>query len=91
MSVRQLAAGYRESVDWTPLATLTSGAAFDAAAAAGLVPTGDGGQDRLESALFDALSRPVQHCSTRPPLTGAPSPASPTTHVASGSRSATET
>jgi hypothetical protein len=90
VSVRQLAAGYRESVDWTPLATLTSGAAFDAAAA-GLVPTGDGGQDRFESALFDALSRPVQHCSTRPPLTGAPSPASPTTHMASGSRSATGT
>ena len=61
-SVRQLAADYHQAVDWTPLASLTTAADLDAAAAAaGLVPTGDGGRDRFaETAAFDALNRPVQ-------------------------------
>ena len=60
--IRQLAADYHASADWTPLASLTTGAALDAAAtAAGLVPAGDGGRDRFASiATFDALGRPVQ-------------------------------
>ena len=59
---RQLAADYHASADWTPLAGLTTAAELDtAAAAAGLVPTGDGGRDRFAStAAFDALGRPVQ-------------------------------
>ena len=45
-SVRQLAADYHQAVDWTPLASLTAAAQLDAAAAAaGLVPAGDGGRD----------------------------------------------
>ena len=61
-AVRQLAADYHASPDWTPLASLTTAAALDAAAAtAGLVPSGDGGRDRFASAAaFDALGRPVQ-------------------------------
>jgi RHS repeat-associated protein len=58
--VRQLAADYHQAVDWTPLAGLTTGAQFDAAAtAAGLVP--GGGRDRFSSSTaYDALNRPVQ-------------------------------
>ena len=45
-SVRQLAADYHQAVNWTPLASLTTAAELDAAAAAaGLVPAGDGGRD----------------------------------------------
>jgi RHS repeat-associated protein len=57
---RQLAAGYRATPDWTPLAGLTAAAALDAAAAtAGLIPAG--GQDAFAgSTSYDALSRPVQ-------------------------------
>ena len=60
--VRQLAADYHASADWTPLAGLTSAADLDAAAAAaGLVPSGDGGRDQFtETTMFDALGRPVQ-------------------------------
>jgi len=60
--VRQLAADYHASADWTPLASLTSAADLDTAAAtAGLVPTGDGGRDRFAgTTAFDALSRLVQ-------------------------------
>ncbi len=47
-SARQLAADYHQAVDWTPLAGLTTAAQLDAAAAAaGLVPAGDGGRDRF--------------------------------------------
>ena len=61
-TVRQLAAGYRQAVDWTPLAGLAAAAALDAAAAShGLVPVGDGGRDAFTSATsYDALNRPVQ-------------------------------
>jgi RHS repeat-associated protein len=61
-TARQLAAGYRQAPDWTPLAGLTSGVALDAAASAvGLVPTGDGGRDLFAgSTAYDALNRPVQ-------------------------------
>jgi RHS repeat-associated protein len=61
-TVRQLAADYHQAVDWTPLASLTSAADLNAAAAAaGLVPTGDGGRDAFAgSAVFDALNRPIQ-------------------------------
>jgi RHS repeat-associated protein len=61
-SVRQLAADYHQAVDWMPLAGLATAAQLDAAAAAaGLVPTGDAGRDRFAaSAVFDALNRPVQ-------------------------------
>jgi len=61
-SRRQLAADYHQAVDWTPLAELTVAAQLDAAAAAaGLVPTGDGGRDNFAAVtVFDALNRPVQ-------------------------------
>ena len=67
--IRQLAADYHASADWTPLASLTTAAALDAAAtAAGLVPTGDGGRDRFAStATFDALGRPVQQVTPHSP------------------------
>jgi len=60
--VRQLASDYHASVDWTPLANLTSAADLDTAAeTAGLVPTEDGGRDQFAgTTAFDALSRPVQ-------------------------------
>ena len=66
---RQLAAGYHAAVDWTPLAGLTIAADLDAAsAAAGLVPTGDGGQDRFASSTrYDALNRPVQQVAPHNP------------------------
>ena len=59
---RQLAADYHQAIDWTALADLTSAAQLDAAAAAaGLVPTGDGGRDRFGgSTVYDALNRPIQ-------------------------------
>ena len=59
-TLRQLAADYHQAVDWTPLATLTTAADLDAAAAAaGLVPTGD--RDTFTGTMvFDALNRPVQ-------------------------------
>jgi len=61
-SFRQLAADYRQAIDWTVLAELTSAAQLDAAAvAAGLVPSGDGGRDRFTGiAAYDALNRPIQ-------------------------------
>jgi RHS repeat-associated protein len=61
-TVRQLAAGYRQAPDWTPLAGLTTGAGLDAAASAvGLVPTGDGGRDLFAGrTAYDALNRPIQ-------------------------------
>ncbi len=61
-SARQLAAVYRQSPDWSPLAALADGAALDAAAqAANLVPSGDGGRDLFAgSSVFDALNRIVQ-------------------------------
>jgi RHS repeat-associated protein len=61
-TVRQLAAGYHESVDWTPLAGLRTAASLDAAAAgAGLIPAGDGGRDTFAaSTVYDALNRPIQ-------------------------------
>ncbi|HEY6315369.1 MAG TPA: SpvB/TcaC N-terminal domain-containing protein [Streptosporangiaceae bacterium] len=61
-SVRQLAAAYHQAVDWTPLAGLTTAAQLDAAAAAaGLVPTGDRGRDQFTgSTAYDALDRPTQ-------------------------------
>ena len=61
-SLRQLAADYHQAIDWAPLAGLTTAAELDAAAAAvGLVPTGDGGRDTFAgSATYDALNRPVQ-------------------------------
>ena len=66
---RQLAADYHAAVDWTPLASLTTAADLDAAAAAaGLVPTGDGGRDRFaNSTLYDALNRPVQQVAPHNP------------------------
>lgn len=55
-STRQLAAGYRHAIDWTPLAGLTDGAALDDAAAGLLAPA-----DRFDSStVFDALNRPSQ-------------------------------
>jgi RHS repeat-associated protein len=59
---RRLAAAYRKAIDWTPLVGLTTGAQLDAAAAAGgLIPTGDDGRDRfLRSTRYDALDRPTQ-------------------------------
>ena len=72
-SVRQLAAGYRQAADWTPLAGLSTAAQLDAVATtAGLVPSGDGRRDRFAaSTLFDALNRPVQqvrpHSAAMPP------------------------
>ncbi len=61
-SFRQLAVDYHRAADWTPLAGLATTAALDAAAAAaGLVPTGDGGRDTFAgSTVYDALNRPVQ-------------------------------
>ena len=61
-SARQLAADYHQAIDWTPLAGLTTAAQLDtAAAAAGLLPAGDGGRDAFAgSAVFDALNRPIQ-------------------------------
>lgn len=61
-SSRQLAVAYQSSIDWTPLAGLTTGAQLDAAAiAANLIPSGDGGRDKFTAATFyDALSRPIQ-------------------------------
>ena len=57
---RQLAANYDAALNWTPLASLNTAAALDAAAAAaGLVPVGDGGQDKLRAPAYDALNRPV--------------------------------
>jgi RHS repeat-associated protein len=66
----QLGSAYKQSPDWSPLAALTGGATLDAAAAAaGLIPTGDGGRDRFSgSAIYDALNRVLQ----------ATSPANPT-------------
>jgi YD repeat-containing protein len=59
---RQLAVSYRQSLDWTPLAGLTTAAQLDpAAVAAGLIPTGGSGRDSFSgAALYDALNRPVQ-------------------------------
>jgi RHS repeat-associated protein len=55
-SARQLAIQYHQSLDWTPLANLTEGAALDAAAASLLVTA-----DRFEtSSRFDALNRAIQ-------------------------------
>jgi len=61
-SFRQLAADYRQAVDWTVLDGLTGPAQLDAAAvAAGLVPSGDGGRDRFTgTTIHDALNRPIQ-------------------------------
>ena len=61
-SARQLAADYHQAIDWTPLAGLTTAAQLDsAAAAAGLLPAGDGGRDAFgDSTMFDALNRPIQ-------------------------------
>ena len=61
-SIRQLAVDYRQAVDWTVLANLTSAAQLDAAAtAARLVPSGDGGRDNFGgSTVYDALNRPIQ-------------------------------
>jgi hypothetical protein len=54
--VRQLASGYQQAIDWTPLAGLTSAAQLDAAAAALLSAA-----DRFSgSSFYDALNRPVQ-------------------------------
>jgi RHS repeat-associated protein len=55
-SSRQLAVQYHQSTDWTVLASLTNGAALDAAAAPLLV-TADLFQ---ASSIFDALNRAVQ-------------------------------
>jgi RHS repeat-associated protein len=62
---RQLAAGYRQSPDWSSLAAITDGAALDAAAgAAGQIPTGDNGRDRFACATrYDALNRVIQESS----------------------------
>jgi RHS repeat-associated protein len=61
-SVRQLAAAYRQAVDWSPLAGITNAARLDtAASAAGLIPSGDGGRDRFaRSTFYDAINRPIQ-------------------------------
>lgn len=61
-STRQLAVGYRQTIDWTTLAGQSDGAALDATAqAAGLIPTGDSGRDRFTSFdSYDALDRPIQ-------------------------------
>ena len=66
---RQLAADHHATVNWTPLASLTTAADLDAAAAAaGLVPTGDGGRDRFaNSTRYDALNRPVQQVAPHNP------------------------
>ena len=60
--LRQLAAGYKQSPDWTPLAAITTAAALDATAiAAGLIPSGDGGRDHfIGASTYDALNRPTQ-------------------------------
>jgi RHS repeat-associated protein len=62
LSTRQLAVAYQSSIDWTPLAGMTTGAQLDAAAvAAGLIPSGDGGRDKFTaSTLYDALNRASQ-------------------------------
>ena len=55
-STRQLAAEYRRSTDWMPLATLTGAAELDAAAT-GLLSL----VDRFDSnTVYDALNRPIQ-------------------------------
>lgn len=61
-STRQLALAYQSSIDWTPLAGMTSAMQLDAAAtAANLIPSGDGGRDKfIASTIYDALNRPVQ-------------------------------
>ncbi len=61
-SVRQLGVNYQQSIDWTPLGGLSTGAALDSAAQnAGLIPTDDGGRDRFAGTMtFDALNRPIQ-------------------------------
>lgn len=61
-TLRQLAAGYQAAPDWTPLAGLTDAASLDTAATgAGLIPSGDGGQNAFAAATrYDAQSRPVQ-------------------------------
>ena len=59
---RQLATNDQGPTDWSALATLTGATALDnAAIAAGLVPTGDGGRDRFVSlSVYDALNRQIQ-------------------------------
>jgi RHS repeat-associated protein len=61
-SVRQLALRYQETIDWSPLANLTSATDLDnAATTSGLLPLGDGGRDRFTgSTVYDALNRPIQ-------------------------------
>jgi RHS repeat-associated protein len=55
-SARQLASEYHQSIDWSPLADLTDGAALDAAAAPLLIAA-----DRFTSTTtYDALNRPIQ-------------------------------
>ena len=68
-SARQLAAVYKQSPDWSPLAALTDGAALDVAAkTAGLIPSGDGARDLfVGSSIFDALNRMVQAASPANP------------------------
>jgi RHS repeat-associated protein len=53
---RQLAVGYQQATDWTPLANLTSAAQLDAAAAA-LLSTAD---KFTGTSFYDALNRPIQ-------------------------------
>jgi RHS repeat-associated protein len=62
-SSRLLAAGYRQSPDWSPLANLTDPAALDAAAAP-LLAAGD----RFDSAAtYDALNRAIQSVTPHSP------------------------
>ena len=61
-AARQLAAGDQGPADWSALASVSGAAALDsAAAAAGLVPTDDGGRDLFVSLfVYDALNRQLQ-------------------------------
>ena len=65
----QLGSAYKQSPDWSPLASLTDGAALDAAArTAGLIPIGDGGRDRFSgTSVYDAMNRVIQTTSPANP------------------------
>jgi RHS repeat-associated protein len=55
-STRQLAIEYHQSIDWSPLANLTDGAALDAAAAPFLIAA----DVFTSNTTYDALNRPIQ-------------------------------
>ena len=98
-SVRQLAADYHQAVNWTPIASLTVPVQLDAAAAAaGLVPVGDGGRDtftgqrrgqRAEPARPDRhAAQPGDEIRRRPARLCRGGPAQPGEHLAPAGRHA---